>query len=116
MAPAIYNYSNEAAWETAMAEWCAENEPRIEYLCKVSTKRWGDPLVHSDVYARWYGFRTSEERETFLAQHPELTLLKKTEQGTFFGTPKHTGGKPGNPDHLPGGSASDYRMAGFTRF
>lgn len=29
MAPSIYEYSSAAEWEQAMAEWCAENEPRI---------------------------------------------------------------------------------------
>lgn len=116
-APSIYEYRDPREWEEAMAEWCAENEPRIEYLCKVSTKRHGDPLLHSNIYAEWHGFRTPEARAEWLAQHPELTLLEVTEQGTFFGVPRPvSGGKPGCPDHLPGGSASDYRMAGYTRF
>lgn len=117
MAPAIYEYRTEAAWETAMAEWCAENEPRIEYLCKVSTKRWGDPLIHSNMYARWYSFPTPELRDKFLAEHPELTLLETTAQGSFFPVAAGVqGGKPGCPDHLPGGSRSDYRMAGYRRY
>lgn len=28
MAPNIYEYQSEAEWQTAMAEWCAENEPK----------------------------------------------------------------------------------------
>lgn len=28
MAPSIYEYQSEADWQTAMNEWCAENEPQ----------------------------------------------------------------------------------------
>lgn len=27
-APSIYEYRNPLDWEAAMAEWCAENEPK----------------------------------------------------------------------------------------
>ena len=29
-APSIYEYRSTLEWETAMAEWCAENEPQAE--------------------------------------------------------------------------------------
>lgn len=37
MAPSIYEYRNALEWEQAMAEWCAENEPKSETL-KTITK------------------------------------------------------------------------------
>ena len=116
-APSRYEFRSSSEWEQAMNEWCAENEPRTEYLCKVSEKRPGDPLIHSNIYARWMKFYTEQERTEWLAQHPELTLLELTAQGVEFKTPRQIqGGKPGCPDHLPGGSRADYRMAGYTRF
>ena len=30
MAPSIYEYKTAQEWEQAMAEWCAENEPKTE--------------------------------------------------------------------------------------
>lgn len=110
-APSRYQFKSDAEFETAMNEWTAENEPRVRYMCKVSEKQHGDPLIHSNLYASWKAFYTPEERAAWLAQHPELTLLEVTEDAPCrVVTPRYA------PADLAGGSRDDYRMAGYRTF
>lgn len=107
MAPSIYEYANVKDWQTAMAEWCAENEPkepryRVAWIC-------------GEQQGREY-FNTEGERRVWLARHPHYTITRCDREEQFNVRPAPKYAAPGAEDHLDGGSASDYRAAGFNRF
>ena len=95
-APSRYEYRSDLEWETALNEWLAENEPKHN-LTKF------DPELGHDVPV----FASS------------LDLFPKVQHGPRwtkrYDRPGHQP-RGGCPDHLPGGSRSDYRMAGYRRF
>ena len=107
MAPSRYEYSNDRDFELAMALWCAENEPKEpRYMVKYK-----DGFV-----ARWQSFDTEAERCEWIAAHPEHTILRLDREAVANIRPFDTPAAPGAPDHLDGGSAADYRAAGYHRF
>lgn len=109
MAPSIYEYRSTAEWEQAMAEWCAENEPKdtsIEY---------GVQYVDGFI-RRWRWFYTEALRTDWVKAHPQFQVLRLETQGRIETKPVKNPGRPGAPDHLDGGSRADYRMAGYERY
>lgn len=95
-APSIYEYRSISEWRSAMAEWCAENEPKYNISCIDKESGRDVPVFKSslDLFPK----------VQFCPQMPKR-----------YSPPGH---QPygGCPDHLPGGSRSDYRMAGYRRY
>lgn len=86
-APSIYEYRSAADFEQAMREWCDENEPQHIIDGKAITK-------------------------PYIEAHRPACGLKVTKR---YCSPLS---RPAGcrADHLDGGSASDYRAAGYHRF
>lgn len=118
-APSIYAYRSEMEWKAAAEIWCAENEPRyfVSYF------------VPDAEYGEWERVEVaSEEEARALCNSKHIPELKekpyivvapggRTIDGQLirpFGEPGYTSGR--SIDRLPGGSASDYRAAGYHRF
>ena len=122
IAPSIYGFRSESEWDTAMAEWCAENEPRyfVTYFVPDAGKygAWERVEVATEEEARKL---CDEKHNPELDEKPYIVVAPggRTSDGTIirpFGELGYTSGGIRISDHLPGGSASDYRMAGYHRF
>ena len=123
-APSVYEFRSEMEWEQAMNEWIAENnEPRYLYWAVLTDQPQYSILARIPANQIQKSFESKEERSAWLAENKHLNLVSLSEGSTFPGIvfPKRylaPGANPatGAPDHLPGGSRSDYRMAGYNRY
>ena len=121
IAPSIYGFRSEMEWDAAIAEWCSENEPRyfVTYF------------VEDDEYGTWERVEVASEEEARklceeklipgIEEQPYIVVAPggRTSEGTLiypFGEPGYTANGCHISHHLPGGSASDYRAAGYHRF
>lgn len=119
MAPSIYEYRTAQEWEKAMAEWCAENEPRffVSYLDETAQPfgAWRRVEVESIEEAHAICIRKDLPQD-----HPFIIVAPggRVEDGKIL--------RPcgDNPDDTkvyeryragdrPGGTASEYRALGL---
>ena len=123
-APSRYQFRSDLEFETAMNEWLAENEPSyIVTRFNYDTLEW-EQHHFNFLFEAMADFRQGqkESREHQDVRKPAIETHYPSAWGNIPmrysrpGESKNSGQYGGNPDHLPGGSQNDYRMAGYNRY
>lgn len=107
MAPSIYEYRTEREFELAMAIWCEENEPKATKWLVGYIENYG---------TKYIGFPNEGAAREWCARHNDIAIIRCEPESVCSVRPVYHKPQPGAPDHLDGGSAADYRMAGYNRF
>ena len=126
MAPSIYEYRSAAEWEAAMNLWCAENEPYWKLIYydwdarEVRTRRFDNEMAALAALDReraiWAKQDTCFHRPSldFTSDGPMGHTLSRYDAPTGVrGTCYHPSHSHFSPEHLSGGTYSEYRALGL---
>lgn len=110
-APSRYEFKSEQEFQTAMSEWCAENEPQFSVKHRTPEGWVETPFDSEDEAAQAIASLSTPEHRAFICRR----VAGKYKEAPKFARPERYYPVK-SIDHLDGGSRDDYRLAGITRY